>query len=77
MDLTNEQIKGLVTALELTREDEISCGDCLASVAEFAEYELSGKPMPKALEAVRFHLHKCKECRDEYQALLELLNTLD
>lgn len=75
MNLSSSKIKTLVKALSNTQEDEITCDDCLASVAEFVEYELSGKPMPEALIAVQQHLHKCEECQDEYKALYQLLNT--
>lgn len=75
MNLSNNQIKGLVNALTNTREDEITCNECLGSVAEFAEHQLTGKPVPEALIAVEQHLHKCGECQDEYRALYLLLNT--
>jgi bacterioferritin-associated ferredoxin len=62
-----------VRALTLTREHEIDCGECLDKVAEFAERELAGKPVPDALESVRHHLTRCGECREEYEALLTAL----
>jgi hypothetical protein len=73
MALTDNQIRALVRAIGLTREQEIDCSECLDRVAEFAERELAGKPVPDALEAVRHHLVRCGECRDEYEALLAAL----
>jgi predicted anti-sigma-YlaC factor YlaD len=76
MDLSDEQIKELLGALQVTREKEIDCDECLASVAEFAECELAGKPLPRALEAVQFHLDNCEECQEEYRALFKLLDAM-
>lgn len=73
MALSDDQIRSLVRALTLTREHEINCSECLDEVAEFAERELAGRPVPDALEAVRHHLTRCGECRDEYEALLTAL----
>lgn len=70
MTLTDDQIRELVRALSLTRDQEINCSECLDLVAEYAERELAGRPIPGALEAVRHHLTRCGECRDEFEALL-------
>lgn len=76
MALSDDQIRALVHALRLTREHEINCNECLDMVAEFAERELAGRPIPDALEAVRHHLTRCGECRDEYEALLAALRRM-
>jgi len=73
MSLSKEEIAGLMRLIELTRDDEIDCERCLALVAEFAERELAGRPVPAALEAVAHHLSVCAECREEYEALLRVL----
>jgi uncharacterized protein with PIN domain len=77
MTLHDDQIRALVRALSLTQELEINCNECLDLVAEFAEREFSGRPIPDALEAVRHHLALCGECRDEYEALFRSLRRLD
>jgi hypothetical protein len=61
----------------LTRDDEIDCERCLALVAEFAEQELAGRPIPTGLEAVAHHLSICAECCEEYEALLQALKAMD
>ncbi|MGE5844676.1 MAG: hypothetical protein ACM32K_07215 [Syntrophaceae bacterium] len=76
MALKDDQIRTLVRALILTREHEIDCSECLDTVAEFAERELAGRPIPDALEAVRHHLTRCGECRDEYEALFTALKRM-
>jgi predicted anti-sigma-YlaC factor YlaD len=76
MELSDDQIRTLVRALSITREQEIDCGECLNMVAEFAERELAGRPIPVALETVRHHLTRCGECREEYEALFAALKRM-
>jgi len=76
MVLSDDQIRVLVDALSITREHEIDCGECLDMVAEFAERELSNRPIPDALETVRHHLTRCGECREEYEALFTTLKRM-
>lgn len=76
MELTDDQIRALVRALGITREHEINCSECLDMVAEFAERELSGRPIPDALEVVRHHLTRCGECREEFETLITALKRM-
>lgn len=77
MDLTPDKLPTLMEMLSGTREEELTCDECLTLVSEFAEIRLAGKAIPAALEAVSHHLRYCPECRDEYEALLRALDTLD
>ena len=77
MLLSKKQIDGLMRLVGLTKDDEINCEQCLAVVAEFAEQQLSGKSVAEGLQAVEHHLSICDECREEYEALLKTLDTLD
>jgi hypothetical protein len=77
MPLTNQEIDGLMQLVSLTKDDEIDCEQCLAAVAEFAEQQLAGRSISAGLEAVAHHLSICGECREEYEALLKTLDTLD
>jgi hypothetical protein len=77
MALSKEDIDGLMRLIGLTKDDEIDCERCLGLVAEFAERELVGRPVPVGLEAVEHHLSVCAECREEYEALQRALKALD
>ena len=77
MSLSREDIAELLRLIGLTRDEEIDCERCLALVAEFAERELAGQPVPAGLEAVTHHLSICTECREEYEALLQALKAVD
>lgn len=77
MNLTSEQIERFMRLLEVTRERELNCNECLDHVAEFAEFRLAGAEVPEALEAVEHHLSICAECREEYEVLRDALKGLD
>jgi hypothetical protein len=76
MKLTHDQIENLKSMLSVTRDQEINCTECLDHVGEFAELQLKGIPVTKALEVVEHHLTLCPECREEYEALLEAMEAL-
>ena len=76
MKLTPEQIRGLVQLIGITRDEELSCNECLDRIAEFAECQLTGQPIPAALATVEHHLNLCAECREEYEALRQALSGL-
>lgn len=65
-----ETVKRLLTKLSQTREDEISCDDVHALLAEFAELHHQGKDIANLMPQVQQHLDLCRACREEYEALL-------
>ena len=71
--LTTEQVGNLVKMLDLTQEREFTCGECLMHAGEFAEAKLAGLPLHEALTLVEQHLALCPECREECEALKEIL----
>lgn len=77
MVLSRQEIDGLIHMIGLTKDDEINCEQCLSLVAEFAERELSNKPVTEALKAVEQHLSICAECHEEYEALQLALRNID
>lgn len=77
MPLSKNEIDALLRLVGLTQDEEINCEQCLASVAEFAEQQLSGKSIPEGLQSVAQHLSICGECREEYEALQRALEDMD
>lgn len=71
--LTAQQIEGFVRLVSLTRDREFVCGESLQHVGEFAERQLAGLPLDDALACVEHHLSACPECREEYLALMKIL----
>lgn len=77
MSLSKKEIDLLLELIARTADFELNCEDCLSLVAEFADQELSGKPIHEGLSAVRQHLSVCGECREEYEALYQALKDID
>ncbi len=77
MSLSSEQVKDLIDLVATTQDDPLDCDGCLAHIAEFAEAQLTGRSLNTALESVQRHLESCGCCRDEHEALLAALSTLD
>jgi predicted metal-binding protein len=73
MPLERQQIKTLLSAVSRTRDEYIDCGECLASMAEFAELQLVGAEIPEALHLIQEHLAICPECTEEYEVLLDVI----
>lgn len=59
-----------------TKEEEIGCDDCFDKLDNFIEMKLAGKSPEQAMPLVQDHLKRCKDCRQEYEALLEALQNL-
>jgi hypothetical protein len=75
MPLDRQQIKTLLSAVSRTCEEEITCGECLAGMAEFAELQLVGAEIPQALHRIEEHLALCPECAEEYEVLLDVVRS--
>lgn len=73
MKLTLDIIKKMLGVVLATRDDEIDCDECYERIESFAEIKLSGKSPEEAMPLVEDHLKRCKDCREEYEALLEAL----
>jgi hypothetical protein len=69
--------KALIEEIAEVREEEISCDECFEQVDRFIEVELSGLNAAQAMPLVREHLKICGECREEFEALLMALQTME
>jgi predicted anti-sigma-YlaC factor YlaD len=76
MALRPEQAKALIEMVMGTRDQEMTCDECVADIAEFVEVQLTGKPLSEALQAVQEHLDRCHDCADEYHLLRQALEAL-
>ncbi|WP_445663947.1 hypothetical protein [Fodinibius sp. AD559] len=77
MELTPDILKSLIKSAQMATEDEIGCNECFEELHEFAEMKLAGKSPEDAKPLVKDHLDKCRSCREEYQALLEGLRSIE
>jgi len=63
----------LLQSLAMTREQEISCDDVFAVLDQFVEAVRRGENVLLLMPLVRQHLDMCPDCREEYEALLRML----
>jgi hypothetical protein len=76
MALRPEQAKALIAKVMDTRDQEMTCDECVADLATFVEVQLTGTPLSAALQTVHEHLERCHHCADEYHVLLQALAAL-
>ncbi len=72
-ELSEDVLYKLISSLENTREDELSCSEFFALADEYAEVSLRGKDADKLRPLFRHHMEMCQECEEEYEALIQVL----
>lgn len=77
MWLTAERAKTLFEAIAATSDEETACDECLQGMAAFAESELGRRSIPQTGFRVRAHVDRCRECREEYEALRGAIQALE
>lgn len=75
--LTSKQVEEIVRRVNHTREHEFNCSECLQHVSELVERQMAGKPLGDVLDRAEHHLGICPECREEYEALLKILHSVE
>ncbi len=73
MGIESSDVKRMVRSILTTRPDEIGCDECLAQMDRFVEMKLDGKDPAEAMPLVQDHLDRCRDCREEFEALLTAL----
>jgi hypothetical protein len=63
-------LKQMVRDLAITRAEEIGCDTCFGQIDLYVELVLAGRSPAEAMPLVEHHLTVCKDCRDEFEALL-------
>ena len=76
MKLEPAMLRQMVRAVAATRPDELSCGECFEQLDRFVEMTLAGKNAAEAMPLVEDHLRRCRDCREEFEALLAVLRAL-
>jgi hypothetical protein len=72
---TASKIKAMMSMLENTRDEEIPCDEVHAMLAQFAEAVTLGDDASELMPLVQQHLDLCAGCREEFEAVLEILNS--
>lgn len=71
--LTHKEVAGILNRIGHTRDHEFNCSECLQHVGEFAERQHAGHPLDDVIASVEHHLAMCPQCREEYLALMKIL----
>ncbi len=74
-DLSNDQVAKLVQMVEQTQEQEYSCEEAYEFLDQFAELVVRGEDASQLMPLVDHHLKMCPDCREEYEALLKIMES--
>jgi len=64
----------ILTMAQATREQELDCEEAHALIDEFAERVKRGDQAADLMPLVQQHLDLCPGCREEYEALLRMID---
>ena len=65
----------LLHMVENTDEVEIGCDEVYELLDQYVEMEQRGEDVTSLLPLVERHLEKCRDCREEYEALKQVIET--
>ncbi len=68
-----QAMQKLLGMVERTRGDEYSCDQVHELIDQFAEAVMRGGDAAKLMPLVQHHLDMCPDCREEFEALLRVL----
>jgi len=77
MKLNTDILKKMLRAVIMTKDREVGCGECYEKLDRFIEMKLEGRSPEQAMPLVKEHLDRCQDCREEYEALLDALQSLE
>lgn len=68
-----KMLQDLFTAVEGTQEIEYDCEEVYELLDQYVEMVTRGEDAEALMPLVKHHLEMCVACREEYQALLRIL----
>ncbi len=68
--MDTDRLRALVGSIMTARPDEIGCAECSEHMARFADTVMAGALAVAVMPLVQDHLARCRDCREEYEALL-------
>jgi hypothetical protein len=75
MQNTNDPLEKFLKLIETTNDEELGCDEVFKFLDEFAEVALKGDIPKDFLPMVRHHLEICRDCCEEHEALLRILQS--
>ena len=65
----------MIKMIENTLEVELSCDEVNDLMAQYAEMIMRGDDVEQLMPLVRHHLILCKNCKEEFDAVIRILET--
>lgn len=75
MQRSNDPLKKFLKLVETTKEKELGCDEVFKLLDQFAEVALEGEVPKDFLPLVQHHLELCRDCCEEYEALMRVLQS--
>ena len=70
---TSDILARLLQMIRNTQDDEVSCDEFDRFLDEYAELAQKVDDMHEIMPLVKNHIDLCPECREEYEALMRIL----
>jgi hypothetical protein len=74
--LNPETVKRMARGIASARPDEIGCAECFEQMDRFVDITLAGRNAAEAMPLVQDHLNRCRDCGEEFEALLAALRAV-
>jgi hypothetical protein len=67
------EFQKLIRMIEKTQENELSCDEVYHLLDQYTEIVHRGEDALKLMPLVKHHIEICPDCREEFEALLRIL----
>ncbi|MBI1792994.1 MAG: hypothetical protein HYR70_02225 [Chloroflexi bacterium] len=74
-ELPDEVVQGFMRVLDKVRKEDTTCKEVFDQLDEYVEKEVRGEDAALLMPLLREHLDICSDCCEEYEALLNVLQT--
>ncbi|HIE24903.1 MAG TPA: hypothetical protein EYP74_02770 [Anaerolineales bacterium] len=75
--MKEEKTINFLKMLDMTESQEISCMDVYELIDEYVELKRRGEDVSELMPKVKHHLDMCRDCFEEYEALMVALDFED
>lgn len=72
--LAPQDAQKVLGMLARTADKELTCDEVFALLDQFAEMAARGEDVAALMPMVKQHLDMCKDCREEYESLLNVIS---
>ena len=72
--IDKEHFEQMLKVIEQTRPDELACDEIENLLCQFSEMMHEGGDAASLMPLIEHHLNLCPDCREEYEALLRILD---